>query len=84
MKEGAQDYLIKGQMTIFPFRSFSALLSSATGCKEKFARAWRKLCCSRLTAMCWRPVSDIGKLVPAMSASIQEVLPHDFAAMGFS
>jgi formate hydrogenlyase transcriptional activator len=81
MEEGAQDYLIKGQtdeLSIARFLRFAIERHRL----QREARKWAETAVlQQVSSDVLAPDVDMSKFLPTMSASIQEVVPHDFAAI---
>jgi formate hydrogenlyase transcriptional activator len=80
IKEGAQDYLIKGridtlalsQVLRFAIERHRLKIADRRHAEEAMLRQFSSVLVANV---------DILKLLSAMSASIQEIVPHDFAAI---
>ena len=81
MKEGAQDYVIKGQMDDLAVSQFLRFAIERHRLQRELRKRAERAMLQQVNNHVLLPNVDICKLLPAMSASIQEVLPHDFAAL---
>jgi transcriptional regulator with GAF, ATPase, and Fis domain len=81
MKEGAQDYVIKGQMDELAVSRFLRFAIERHRLERGLRKRAERAMLQEVNNHVLLPNVDIRKLLPAMSTSIQEVLPHDFAGM---
>jgi formate hydrogenlyase transcriptional activator len=81
IKEGAQDYVIKGQIDDFAVSQFLRFAIERHRLQREVRKAAEKVMLQRVNTDMLSPNVDIRKLLPAMSASIGELLPHDFASI---